>query len=359
MAHWPGTGILRNWFGANGPRGAAVPFEAPALRMARVCDDEREGLIAVLRDFAANGSVYVVPWSNLPLMVAMTDHDMALHHAVGESWAATPEQVRTVVSRLALSGALGEEAKAREGARTAANRSGLADAELILMLHLLNSCGGEPGALLAEPGQWRETEAKAALAAVAAATGVRRRDIYPRIAELAHLLVPVGLVAGDRTIQSGWLRVLHNEIAGFSQNQMPAAKSERPDAAQHLQVIADLARRATELSGCVLNIIDYAVLDIVGTIRRWRREQPILRQAIERLSVTLDEWPAFMKLVHDALRFPPEKMIVELVLLRSVLPYVPQASGEAIQDPASPSASVVLAGRLSHLWSLLPASRTG
>ena len=46
----------RNWFAQHRPRTAAVPFEAAALRMARVCEDERDGLVAVLRDFANSGT---------------------------------------------------------------------------------------------------------------------------------------------------------------------------------------------------------------------------------------------------------------------------------------------------------------
>ena len=47
-------------------------------------------------------------------MAAMTDHDLALHEAVSETKASTPAQVRAVISKLALSGVLGPEAKARE-----------------------------------------------------------------------------------------------------------------------------------------------------------------------------------------------------------------------------------------------------
>ena len=86
--------------------------------MARVCEDERDGLIAILRDFADNGTAYIVPWTSLPLMAAMTDHDLALHEAVNETKATTPTLVRAVVSKLALSGVLGPEAKVREGERT-------------------------------------------------------------------------------------------------------------------------------------------------------------------------------------------------------------------------------------------------
>ena len=134
MARWFGSGIVRNWFAQQRPRGAAVPFEAPTLRMARVCDDERDGLIAILRDFANNGSVYIVPWTSLPLIATMTEHDLAVHQAVHENRASTPAQVRAVVSRLALSGVLGPEAKAREGEHSEAEKGRLADVELVLIL---------------------------------------------------------------------------------------------------------------------------------------------------------------------------------------------------------------------------------
>src|SRR6185437_5444670 len=68
-------GSIRGWLGMGKSRGAAVPFETPALRMARVCEDERDGLTAIMRDFANNGSTYMVPWTSLPLMVTMTESD--------------------------------------------------------------------------------------------------------------------------------------------------------------------------------------------------------------------------------------------------------------------------------------------
>src|SRR3954451_25338387 len=94
------TGVIGKWLGIHRPRTAAVPFEAAALRMARVCEDERDGLVAVLRDFANSGTAYIVPWTSLPLMAAMTDHDLAVHEAVSETKASTPAQVRAVISKL-------------------------------------------------------------------------------------------------------------------------------------------------------------------------------------------------------------------------------------------------------------------
>jgi hypothetical protein len=328
--------------------------------MARVCDDERDGLIAVLRDFANNGSAYIVPWTSLPLMASMTDHDVALHYAVGESKASTPTRVRAVISELALSGALGPEAKARETQRSQADQKGLADAELVLLLHLLDSCGADLAPLMADPARWRDAAAKSAVAAAAATVRVRRQDIYERIAELTRLLAPVGLVATDGPIQSGWLRVLRDEIEGFGHGVVVVAPSDAPDLGGHLAAVAESATQSAQLAGTVLGMIDYAVLDIRGTIRRWTTELSVLRQAIDRLSMMLDEWPPLMKSVSDALRQPPPEMVAQLRVLRSMLPRMPSAdlrsAGDASDDSArSPAVSRVLAARLATIWSMLRA----
>ena len=358
MVHFVGKGIIRNWFAQRRPRGAAVPFEAPALRMARVCDDERDGLIAVLRDFANNGTSYIVPWTSLPLMVSMTAHDIALHEAVGEDKASTPAQVRAVISKLALSGVLGPEAKARESEHIRTGQGKVADVELMLLLHLLASNGAELESLAADPAGSRDAAAKAAVIAAESAVGVRRQRIYERIAEFNQLLAPVGLVAGEGAVLSGWLRVLHDEIVDFSESAALSVQRVVPEAGVQLDAIAKTARRTAQLSGMVLGMIDYAVLDIAGTIRRWNIELPVLRQAIDRLSLILDEWPALMKGVHDALRDPPEAMVEALRLMRSVLPLVPETE-QPVGDRApggdadATSVSRILAARLSAIWSML------
>jgi hypothetical protein len=358
---WIGTGIIRKWFTEHRRRGATVPFEAPALRMAQVCDDERDGLIAVLHDFANNGTTYIVPWTSLPLMASLTAHDMALHKAIGESKATTPALVRAVVSRLALSGALGSEAKARETERSRAYQTKLGEVELILILHLLDSCGADLTTLMADPGHWRDTDAKAAVAAAAKAVALKRQHIYQRIAEFAKLLAPVGLVATDGAIQSGWLRVLHNEIEGFGQSVAVADQPDLPNVSGYLAAIAASAQRAAELSGIVLSMIDYAVLDIGGTMRRWDAEPQILKQTIDRLSLMLDEWPSLMKWVHDAQRGPPDELIAQLRALHSVLPRLPSAIAASdhasVDQSGSRSVSRLLGARLAKIWSVLHGSR--
>jgi hypothetical protein len=355
---WAGAGFIRKLFAQHHPSGAAVPFEAPALRMARVCDDERDGLIAILRDFGRNGAAYIVPWTSLPLMAAMTDHDMALHAAVGEAKASMPAQVRAAVSRLALSGALGKEAQARETARCQADRNGLADVELLLFLHLLNSCGAGVATLVADPGHWRDADAKATVATVAAAVGTRRQDIHRRVGEFARLLAPVGLATTEQTIQSGWLRVLHDEISAFGQTVLHAP-ADAPSADATLSAIRESAGRTAQISAIVLNMIDYAVLDIAGAIRRWDTELPVLRQGIDRLSLMLDEWPCLMKSVRDALRGPADTMAGQLRALRAALPDVTRsATDDTPRDRNGPlSVSAVLGAKLSPLWSMLAAGR--
>jgi hypothetical protein len=154
------------------------------------------------------------------------------------------------------------------------------------------------------------------------------------------------------------LRVLHNEIEAFAQSMATASRSGSPEVSAHLAAIAEAARRTAQLSGVVLGMLDYAVLDIGGTIRRWNTELPVLRQAIERLSLILDEWPSLMKLARDALRGPPGEMPTQLRVLRSMLPRMPDAAPSGADhapdgNAGSPSVSDVLGGRLSAIWSML------
>ena len=143
----------------------------------------------------------------------------------------------------------------------------------------------------------------------------------------------------------------------------PPIRPDSPNVSEYLTAIAETARRTAQLSGIVLGMIDYAVLDIGGTIRRWNAELRILRQTIDRLSLMLDEWPSLMKWVHDAQRGPPDELIAQLRSLHSVLPRLanadPSEAGHAPDDDSgSRSVTRVLGARLSTIWSMLRASRS-
>jgi hypothetical protein len=108
-------------------------------------------------------------------------------------------------------------------------------------------------------------------------------------------------------------------------------------------------------------MLDYAVLDISGTIRRWNSELPVLRKAIERLDLLLDEWPCLMQMTREALREPAGKAVAQLGTLQAMLPRAPEvkppSGGPASRDnAATPSVSAVLRKKVSAIRSLLSAS---
>jgi hypothetical protein len=330
--------------------------------MARVCHDERDGLIAILRDFANNGSAYIVPWSSLPLVTAMTEHDKAVHQAVGEAKACTPADVRAVISRLALSGALGPQAKLREGESIRIEQARRADMELILILHLFESCGADLISFAADPAHWPAREAKSAVKTAARAMGVKRRDIHHRIGEFTALLAPIGLVSAPGPVRSGWLRLVHHEIEAFGQSTLAVAQSATPEIRSHLAAIAEAAKRTARLSSIVLEMLDFAVLDIRGTIKHWNPERAVLSRTISRLDEMLDEWPSLMHMTHEAMREPVDKVATRLRTLQAMLPNPPEvksSSGGHVShdDSAAGSVSDLLGSKLAAIRSMLAPSR--
>lgn len=72
-------------------RGASVPFHSGALLVARVREDQYQGLVMIVRNFANLDSTYILPWCSAPLSFPMDRFDSALHSVVAEMSATTPE----------------------------------------------------------------------------------------------------------------------------------------------------------------------------------------------------------------------------------------------------------------------------
>ena len=316
-----GLSAVRSWLRLGRPRGVSVPFSTPALQMARVCDDERDGLIAILRDFASTGASYIVPWNNLPSVVSMTESDLALHHAVQENRATSPEAIRAVVRSLTLSGVFGADAKSREVERETASRMRNVDLELVLTYRLLCNCGVPIAP--APVGQRNIQDATAAVAAAEAALEMSRKNIHKNLVSLASILMPVGLVEPEGSTSAGWLRALHGEIVDFANNLTGRMQTVPQCAAADLASIAGSASQVAELSGVIFRTLDSTILDVAGTIKRWKHEAPVLRHVIDQLTLILDEWPAVMNAVHEALHQPPDVLIREIHVLRAVVPRPP------------------------------------
>lgn len=351
---WRGSAMVktvRHRLGVDDGRGAVVPFENPALLNARICEDEREGLIALLRDFADNGAIYIVPWADLPKVVPLSVHDAALHRVITETGAITPEAIVAAVHQVAATGALGPEAAAKEKHRAHAENRRQAELHAVLLFHLLESTGANIAALIGDPSRREAPEAKAAVAHAAKRLGMPRPDLYDRTGALAKLLLPVGFAARSGPVAPGWLRGLHLDIEGFSTEILARADVAASEVVLDLQAVGQAAAATTSLSGTVLGLIDRAILDPRATMTRWENERVVLKRAVDRLWWTLDAWPDLLRLGHDALRGPPGELPERLPVMRAVLPkHQPQKPAAA--PPPAPQAGA-LAGKLSGIWSRL------
>ncbi len=352
---WHGTGVVtkvRRWLGVDDGRGAVVPFENPALLNARVCEDERDGLIALLRDFADNGAIYVVPWADVPKVVPLSVRDSALHQVIAENVAVTPEAIVAAVHQVAASGLLGEEAAARESARARAENHRQAELHAVLLFHLLESTGADITALVGDPALREAAEAREVVSVAARRLGLPRPDLYDRTGALAKLLLPVGFAAQSGPVAPGWLRGLHLDIEGFAADILQRAAAAPSEVVLDLEAVAHSASATTGLSGTVLGLIDRAILDPRTTVTRWDAERVILKRAVDRLWWTLDAWPDILRLGRDALHGPPGELPERLPVMRAVLPKPPTQPPPAPPVPLKSTASA-LAGKLSSVWARL------
>lgn len=322
-------------------RAAAVPFETPALRFARVREDERHGLIALLRNFADNGSVLVVPWDDLPKVVAMSARDVALHTAIAEAKAVTPDAIRAVVTSLASSGALGAEAQAREAANARIESRRQTETQAILLFHLLRTSGANLAPLFADP-TGSSAAARREVERAAASLRIKRGEIYRRATDLTRIVLPVGSPAKIGPPRPGWLRLLSNDVSAFGAQAEAHSAGAPPEAACHLKVVAKEVSSVVHVSRSVLMAIDGALEDIRATIRGGEPEFVLIRRAIERLSWTLDGWPDIVIAGQRILAGSAADAEDSLVLLRRLLPTAPERDEFSVPGLAAAAVSKVL-----------------
>ena len=315
---------------------ATVPFETPALRFARVREDERHHLVALLRDFADNGSVLVVPWDALPQVVAMSARDAALHTAIAEAKAVTPDAIRSVMTSLAASGALGAEAQARQAAKAHAESRRQTDMQAILLFHLLRASGADLAPLLADP-TGSSAAARREVRRAAASLRIGRREIYRRAVDLTRIVLPIGSPANIGPPRPGWLRLLSNDVSAFGAKARAHGASALPEAAYHLHALANEVSSVIDVSHSVLHAIDGALEDIRATIRGGDAEFLLIRRAIDRLSWTLDGWPSIVDTGREILAGPAGEAVDRLLLLRRLLPSMPERDEFAVPGLAAPA----------------------
>ncbi len=327
VGSWRVGGIVGSMLRRREPRSAAVPFEHEVLRLARAAEDERHGLVAILRDFAGNCARYLVPWADLPKMVRFGPGDAALHGAVEEAQAVTPAAMMAVVHKVALSGALGAAAKA--GARATEQAEGKRERDLhaVLIFHALRASRADLGGLLAATARGApgldsslRRDAQVAVRTAAAALGLRRSEIYDRTAALSHGVLPVGFAATDGPIARGWLRTLQHEVTGLHRHMRDRLAEMPTDLATDLRVAAEISQMTLEATAPMFGAVDRAVLNIGATMRDWDKAQPTLAGTVDTLSSVLDEWAGLIPEARATLRAPIGEMGPRLRRLRALLP---------------------------------------
>ncbi len=344
---WLVGGLVRSVLTRRKARSAAVPFESGPLRMARVAEDERHGMVAVLRDFAGSCARFTVPWADLPDTVPMSERDAVLHKVVNETKAVTPAAMRAAVAQVALAGLFGPEAKAQAAAEAQSDGQRERELHAVLIFHLLDASQTDVRALVETPSG---RHAKTAVNDAASALGIRRSDIFVRTGELAKRLLPVGFAAGTGPLAAGWLRVVHREVAELNQRLNTRLADADAELVPDLRAAMEVSAATVRASAHLLGLIDGAVLGIGATVRQWETAQPALTHMIDKLSDILDEWGGLIPEAQDALRAPAGELAPRLRRLRALLPAPPAAAGEA---DASGAVSTELGERLHGIWSNL------
>lgn len=282
-------------------RGACVPFETPALFAARVRGDDRHGMSLLLRNFAAGGATYVLPWEAAPQTIPMSARDRALHHEVAVSRALTPRAVRAAMRSVAAAGLAGpdaaraaQEAQQEESLRTAELQAGL----IVRVLHAQGLMPDVPADRLPRL-DLRATPA--ALRAAAGALRIAPERLFATTEMASRALLPVGLASGglaglasggasDDGSLAGPLRRLLGQLVTFSRHLRERKETAPPETRGYYDRAETAAAEAITLGGRALGVIDAALARPGPLLARWGSEDARLAAEIDRLYWVLDGW---------------------------------------------------------------------
>lgn len=258
-----------------GERGCVVPFKTRELFAARVRSDRRDGLVMLLRDFAGNGSTFVLPWRDVPVVTPITAYDRALHGAIGEAGASTPAAVRAALRHVPEDG--GAEAAA-EGAD--AKRIGEIHAALLVCL--LRDLGFDLDLL---QGAGRGGAAGERLRAVVSRAGAGPAELLRHTERLAQDLVLLGLPQS-----AGPMRRLHAEIAAFERHLRRRVGAATAEARPYYLSLVRAAGDTLDCAQAALATIDQALAGLARRAPRWAETQSLIRAELDRLGWVQDGW---------------------------------------------------------------------
>lgn len=270
-------------------RGVAVSFTTPLLSQTRVRVDERRRLEVLIPSFSEGKGIYVVPWKVVPEMVAMTVHDRYLHEQIVRLGACSPQEIRGAQLRAARSGLAGPEGAKAARATLADDQKYRALTNVLLIVEVLRAAGLESADLVRSGLDSREMEAltRSYLTRAAASFAIDPAQLYERIATLAEVVWPIGLVTAP---EPGRLRRRLRGLADFRDELNQWADEHPCDAAPVARFCASVATHTLSKGEELLADFDRRARAIGTMIRDWASQSAIFREDSEKLTWLADGW---------------------------------------------------------------------
>ncbi len=304
-------------------RGTTVPFTTPTLSCARVRTDERHHLVLLTPGFAGTQSVYVLPWRAIPELVTMTVHDRALHEAIQDAMATSPDTMRRQVLSIAATGLAGPEVQA--SARKALRDDDIYAEQIhaVLILFLLNALGIDVSALTGLDLSRADVLQKARTALEAATTplGIDLETLYDRMGLLAAMLGSLGLASFG---EPGRLRVMLLHLKAFQRDMLNRANRVSTEASAFFGLASEAAQMTITPADLTLSALDSRLLNLPDFMRNWDAHYTKSVQALTRLSWLLDGWDYVMAFAKDADDWSGDQLWLNLDILAKMLPLVPR-----------------------------------
>lgn len=332
-------------------RGATAPFTTPILSCARVRSDERHNLVLLTPGFAGTASVYVLPWRAIPELVTMTIHDRALHEAIQETNATSPDTMRREVLTVAATGLAGPEvqAAARKAIRDDENYA--EQIQAVLILFLLHGLGIDVTSLVGLDLSRSDvlSRAKAALQSATTPLGVDLETLYDRMGALSLVLRGLGLTSfGD----PGRIRIMLEQLVGFERDMINRSNREVGDSQAFFGLAAEVAKHTIAPANTTLNNIDSLLKDLPSVVKNWEKSYPVIFGGITRLSWLLDGWDYVIGFAKGADNWNGADLWENLDTLARMLPIVPRAEKDIDQTTSVRFSEMVQRRRVTaaHDW---------
>lgn len=325
-------------------RGVFLPFTTPVLSYARIRRPQGGSLEILIPGLAGGAETYVIPYKVLPEVINLTVHDRALHEELVQLRDITPEKIRAVANRVAMTGLGGP------GLAKRAKQEKLADAEqpTLILFNLIRKAilqlaPKHPGAADLDERAIASPEgmklARDALGGYASSIGERGDKIYSRLERWSQAIAPVGAPDGNVV---GYLMTLLVSVEGLSAELSKWLIQEPPETAEMAQRTVTAARASADKAREHLNAMDAKAENMAEPLREFDETEKKLKYDVERMALLLDGWQRVVDLWNHARAGDRFLQRDTLEAFAQQLPILPEEA----------------AGDTQEMWELLRQSQT-